>query len=354
MKVDGTWRTVLVVGGGEGGASYFALDITEPTAPSVMWQVTLPNGKSSASEVEFAVVGDVPYAMIGSGLDETTGEAYMYVYAMEDGQLEGELLLSNDVTVRNKATAPRGVDLDLDGETDVVYIGDLQGHLWRMATDAAGPNSWEQTLLFACDQPLTARPVPAFGEENRIYVYEGTGAYLTPDDIGTTDQNSFYCVYDSHDGGTHTRFDLVDQTSTIEDVGSADGWFVDLWNGPGERVTEPAVVAAGNVYFTAYAPSTEACTAGGSSWLYRMHYDDGSEVENEEEEGEHYPRSQALDEGVASRPVVDIVNESVIVQSSDATITVEQMGTTFFHLTVRSWQENYEPEENSSTQTPLQ
>jgi hypothetical protein len=51
--------------------------------------------------------------------------------------------------------------------------------------------------------------------------------------------------------------------------------------------------------------------------------------------------------------VVDIVNETVIVQSSDATITVEEMGTTFFHLTVRSWQENYEPEDSGS-QTELQ
>jgi len=353
LKVGGTWRTVLVVGGSEGGASYFALDVTEPTAPSVMWQVTLPSGMSYASEVEFAVVRDVPYVMIGSGLDETAGEAYMYVYQVEDGQLAGELLLSNDATARNKATAPRAVDLDLDGETDVVYIGDLQGHLWRFAADSADPDSWGQTLLFACDQPITARPTPAFGEDNRIYVYLGTGAYLTADDIPNTDQQSFYCVYDSHDGGTHTRFDLVDQTTTVEDVGSADGWFVDLWNEPGERVTETAVVAAGNVYFTAYAPSTEACTAGGRSWLYRMQYDDGSAMEDEEEEGEHLPRSQDLDEGVASRPVVDIVNETVIVQSSDATITVEQMGTTFFHLTVRSWQENYEPEDSGS-QTELQ
>ena len=41
--------------------------------------------------------------------------------------------------------------------------------------------------------------------------------------------------------------------------------------------------------------------------------------------------SIALDEGVASRPVVDVVNETVIVQSSDATITVQEIGQQFFH-----------------------
>jgi Tfp pilus tip-associated adhesin PilY1 len=132
----------------------------------------------------------------------------------------------------------------------------------------------------------------------------------------------------------------VDQTSSINDIGTADGWYIDLWHHDGERVTEQAVVVAQVVYFTAYAPLTDVCEAGGHSWLYTMAYDDGSAVITEE--GEEVPRDEDLGDGVASRPVVDIVNETAIIQSSDATITVVDIAIDIFHLTVRSWQENYD------------
>ena len=172
-----------------------------------------------------------------------------------------------------------------------------------------------------------------------MVVYFGTGAYMTGDDIETTDDESFYCVFDDHDGITSNRFDLVDQTSHPTDIGAADGWYVDLVNAQGERVTEKALVVARTVYFTSFAPVSDICQAGGSSWFYTMAYDDGMPVENEE--GEEVARSHELGDGVASRPVVDIVNERVIVQSSDATINVEEITATFFYLNVRSWQESY-------------
>ena len=49
-----------------------------------------------------------------------------------------------------------------------------------------------------------------------------------------------------------------------------------LWNKPGERVTKRATVVAETAIFTSFAPSTDLCTAGGYSWLYRMDYSDGT------------------------------------------------------------------------------
>ena len=341
VKIGGVWRTVLATGGREGGSGYFALDVSEPTAPALMWQADLPNGKAFASEVEFARIGGVPVALIGSGLDEEFIESYLYAYNVETGQLIGSRLLSSSNQDRNKTTRPRAVDLDFDGETDLVYCADLLGNLWRADVgNDPDPSSWNLTTLFSCDQPITATPNPAFGEGNKVLVYFGTGAFLKEEDFDTTDQQSFYCVYDSHDGSTHTRSNLVDQTSSINDIGTADGWYVDLWHHDGERVTEQAVVVAQTVYFTAYAPRTAVCEAGGHSWLYTMAYDDGSAVINEE--GEEVPRDEDLGDGVASRPVVDIVNETAVIQSSDATITVVDIAIDIFHLTVKSWQENYD------------
>jgi type IV pilus assembly protein PilY1 len=236
------------------------------------------------------------------------------------------------------------VDVDLDGDTDLVYVADLQGHLWRFETGGGmDPGSWSRTELFSGDQPIMAAPTPAFGPNNHVYVYFGTGVYIEDDDMMLADDNSFYCVFDTHDGATRTRGDLVDQTDGDEDIGTAEGWYLDLWHADGERVIEQAAVVAEKVFFTSFVPGMEPCTAGGQSWMYRVAYDDGALPEDPEGEDDGYDtRDVDLGDGVASRPVVDIVNESVIIQSSDASIDIEEIGGTYFHLNVRAWQENYD------------
>jgi type IV pilus assembly protein PilY1 len=350
VKVDGIWRTVLVVGGREGGYGYCALDVTEPTSPALLWQVWLPNMKTHASEPEFAVIEDTPVVLIGSGLDTATGSAFLYAYDLGTGQLLGSRQLSQQAGARNKATKPRSVDLNLDGETDVVYVADLLGNVWRAEVNGSQqPNSWNFSALYSGDQPITATPVPAYGEAGKILVYFGTGAYLETDDLLNTDQNSFYCVYDGHDGNSHNRFDLANQTGDPGDIGDANGWFVDLWHQTGERVTQEAVVVAGAVYFTAFAPTNDVCEAGGHSWLYQMAYNDGSALQDED--GETDPRDVDIGEGIASQPVADIVNEQVVVQASDAEIITQEIGPTIFRLTVRSWQESYDFVEESTDES---
>ncbi len=351
MKLGGVWRTVLATGGRQGGASYFAMDITEPGSPSLLWQNTLLDGHAYASEVEFARVGDVPIALVGSGLDVDTGVAYLYAYDLQTGNLLGVDKLSEDASARNKATRPKAVDVNLDGTTDLVYCADMLGNLWRYDLgDDPDPRAWIRTRLFTCDQPITATPAPAFGEAGKVLLYFGTGVYLEQDDVLNADQQSFYCVYDRHDGAMYDRRDLVNQTSRINDIGDGGGWYVDLWHADGERITEQALVVAEAVYFTAYSPYADVCQAGGHSWFYGMSYEDGSALEDDD--GNEVPRDEDLGEGIASRPVADIVRETAVVQSSDATINVVDIVPAIFHLTVRSWQENYdfvqEPPEESN------
>jgi len=342
VKYGGDWHTVLVGGGREGGAHYFAIDVTYPDSPQVLWQQTLDHDVPFSSEAEFASIGDQAVVIFGSGLDAAGGEAWIFVYDVDDGELAGAMQLSdNGGWRRNKATAMRVVDRELDGEDDVGYMGDLEGTVWRFEFNGStNPNHWSRTALFSGDREITAPPEPAYGEGELVYVYFGTGAYLETDDITTLDSNAFYCVYDRHDGAENPS--LVDQTDGIHDIGDADGWFMTLQEAAGERVTQSAAIVAGTTFFTSFAPSAEPCEAGGRSWLYRVAYDDGSVPDDGEEDAFDGGRVIALDEGVASQPVIDIVNETVIVQSSDATITVEDIGQTYFHLTVRSWQETFD------------
>ncbi len=115
---------------------------------------------------------------------------------------------------------------------------------------------------------------------------------------------------------------------------------MNLWHDPAERVTETAVVVAETVIFTAFAPSGDACVAGGTSWLYQMNYDDGGIPDNN---GMTDPedRATSVGDGVASYPVVDLAAGEVVVQSSNASINVIPIATSYLRMSVRSWQENY-------------
>ncbi|MEZ4389180.1 MAG: PilC/PilY family type IV pilus protein [Candidatus Krumholzibacteriia bacterium] len=341
-KLGGLWRTVLIGGGRQGGASYFALDVTDPYWPDLLWQVELPHGKPFASEVEFAVIDGTTVALIGSGLDEVDGIASLEAYDVADGTHLGSITLSSNASRRNRSTGVTAVDYDLDGEDDFCYVADLQGHLWRFDFDGSdNPAHWDRLMLWNSDHDeITATPTAAYGENGEVYVYVGTGAYLTEDDIHTRDDHRFVCIIDRQDG----RDDLhpTDQTGSDDVLIDADGWYVNLEQAEGERVTETAVVVAGAVFFTTYVPSSELCSAGGVSWLYRLDYANGIVPDDGESDDWNGDAMIVLGDGIASRPVVDVVNETVIVQSSDATILVEDIGQTYFHLTVRAWQENFD------------
>ncbi|MFO7607992.1 MAG: PilC/PilY family type IV pilus protein, partial [Candidatus Krumholzibacteriia bacterium] len=343
MEINGSWRTILVGNGREGGADLFALDITDPDDPQFLWQDTVENGVSFLSEVEITRIDGVPVALVGSGLDVVNGEAWIYVYDLANGGLIGARELS-DINARNKATKPAAVDYDLDGDTDLVYIGDMAGDMWRFATnDLASPASWSASKLFDDNDPITANPVAAYGANGEIWVYFGTGAYLQDDDMVSDDQQYFYAVADVHDGGTSTYRSLTDQTDRPNGTLRAGdrGWYVELWGGLGERVIEQAVVVAENVIFTSFKPSMDACVSGGESWLYQMRYDTGSNPKSEEGNASD-ERQTFLGEGVASYPVVDLTQGKVVVQSSDASIKIEDIDADITRMRVRSWQENYD------------
>lgn len=340
VQINNIWRTVLVGGARGGGAYYYALDVTNPDFPQFMWQVHLDDDHPGVSDVEFAVIDNQSVMLVGSGLDPD-GDAYLYEYSLDDGSQLGVVDLSSlGHGTRNKATGARTVDLDLDGNSDLGYVADMSGTVYRLAFNGTtSVGSWDMSELYSGSQEITAAPVPAYGDANVVNVYFGTGAYLEPDDISTTEDNTFFCVMDRQDGAENPS--LVNQTNTIHDIGTADGWYIDLPN-EGERITEPAAVVAGSVFYTSYMPSSEMCEAGGHSWLSRVSFSDGSVPDDGEDDGFDGDRRLDMGDGVASRPVVDIANESVIVQSSDATITIEGIGQVFFNLEVRSWQETHE------------
>ncbi|NCQ34834.1 hypothetical protein GW813_07115, partial [bacterium] len=77
------------------------------------------------------------------------------------------------------------------------------------------------------------------------------------------------------------------------------------------------------------------------SYLYQMDYRDGSKAKNNPSDNLD-DRSVSLGDGVASYPVVDLSSGTVVVQSSDAEIHINDIQAPITRMTVRSWQESYD------------
>jgi type IV pilus assembly protein PilY1 len=338
--LGGYWRTVLLCGQGEGGDSYFALDVTDPTAPYLLWDVSMVAYGETWSGPEIARVDGYtdPVVFFGSGPDDMNGEAHLVALDLADGDVIWSDLLSTSVDM-NMATAPVTIDMDFDGDADLLYVNDFAGHVWRYDLTAG---FFSGSLLFDTDQPIQASPIVTVDEMGNAMVYFGTGRYVEATDIADVTQQTFYCIIDNHSGTSVGTFDLVDQTSSISPVTSAyRGWYIDLIQATGERVTKPDALVAGVVYFTTYQPNASLCGSGGHSWLYAVDFRDGSAIDFEDgsENDTTQDRVEDLGVGLGSEPVFDFANEQIIVQLNDTRISVQDVEMEIRRLIVRSWRE---------------
>jgi type IV pilus assembly protein PilY1 len=203
-----------------------------------------------------------------------------------------------------------------------------------------------RTKLFqtANGQQIQAQPITTIDYDGKVFVYFGTGKYLAAADFSTTATQAFYCIVDDHSATTVSRGSLVDQTDTISPVGGTRGWFIDLEIADGERITEPDALVGGIVYFTSYAPSSERCTAGGTSYLYAVKFGNGAGYDDDDNDGNDTTNNRVteLGDGIATKPVIDLINQKIIVQGSDTRIHVENTLGQIQLLSVRAWRQQYQ------------
>lgn len=342
INFGGSWKTVVIGGQQRGGTGLFALNVTDPTAGgmNVLWDVNIPTLKGSWNRPEL-VRDPVRNAFVlcaGTGLDSLTGQANLLVIDPANGSVLATHALGSPASV-NMATAATALDKDFNGYDDLLYVGDLAGRLWRVDLTT---NPWTVSQLFDNDQPIQSAPVLTMDEVGRVMVFFGTGKYLTDGDLSTVDDQSFYGVFDDHSGTLVTRSMLVDQTSSVTQLASTDrGWYIDLVQYPGERVVRSAALIAGTLYFPSFRPKAEVCEGGGESWLYTVDYYDGSTPDNDDgsENDTTNDRVESKGDGVLSDPSVDLVNEDIILQSSDTSVLTEDTKGTVRRIVIRSWRQ---------------
>ncbi|MBI3013667.1 MAG: hypothetical protein HYY65_01075, partial [Candidatus Tectomicrobia bacterium] len=353
-KTANEWRTVLVGGNRKGGNSYFALDVTDPTAlsfPSYLWTFTDSNLGQTWSD---PVVGRIKMrvgstdverwvALVAGGWDSTSatgagnattrGNAF-YMLDIKTGSVLFKYAYANSGDKQyltwSLPSTPVAVDTDGNGYIDRVYVGDLGGQIWRFDFSSTNSSSWSGSRFFVANtsntatatQPFYYAPAVAFDAQSRLWVYFGSGNREDPQNAAST--NKFYAIRDES-GITplnETNLSDVSGTNTFsEPAAPFKGWFVSM--AAGEKVLSRPTVFNQIAFFSTYTPTVSAdpCVRGGTSKLYALHFLSGGGATNVAAVQSSgftaaalSARAISVGTGLASSPVVSVgADGSVIV-----------------------------------------
>lgn len=309
------WRTILIGGLGGGGRGYYALDVTDPAVPKLLWEFT------SLNDADLGYTFGYPLAVkksdgtwvviVSSGYDNVSlangdpydadgsGKGFLFVL----DPLTGTVLDKIGTNVGSKTT-PSGLGKlafwadvpDQDATAVYAYGGDLLGNLWRFDINTTNTADKVVKLATFTDassnlQPITTRPELAKVNGTRV-VYVATGKYLEASDLDSSQfkTQSLYAIADDGSTVTSPRTALVKQTLTNAKPNrtvtsnpvaisppTVMGWFLDFPDS-GERTNVDMILADGTLLVPTNVPTNGICEAGGYSWLNFLNYRTGSVV----------------------------------------------------------------------------
>jgi len=318
-------RVILIFGERRGGNHYYALDVTNPTAPQYLWKISpdmsdyaeLGQTWSNPSIGKIAYgAGEKWVAFIGGGYDDnqdndtpgadTKGRA-IYVVDVINGSLVKRFSHAEKASMTYSIPSDISrVDTNGDGKIDRFYVGDMGGQMWRFDIGDPDPANWTGKIIFQSNpggDGTTGRkifypPDVTLEKDNYEMVFFGTGDREHPKN--STVVNRIYAVKDRNSATTLNENNLYDFTTDelqtdITEVrrneiltllNAADGWLIKLNLNLGEKVLSPSVVFYKTAYFTTFTPTAEGmvgdpCYVGeGAARLYALQYITGNAVFN--------------------------------------------------------------------------
>lgn len=336
--LGGAWRTVLIGTLRGGGQSIFALDITNPNVPVLLWEKSAadPDYKDLGFTYGQPVITRLHTGswgvVVSNGYNSAQDNAVLYVMNLADGSLVKALPASDNLATPNGLGSPFVADVDGDLIADYAYAGDLRGNLWRFdligtsLTASATKDNFRVAFggrpLYTARassltpgttnlvQPITASPLAVTHPSGTGHlVLFGTGKYLEVNDAiaNTSKAMTLYGIWDRQTDGSPagstpllTTANLQQQTlgtdqrisytssagssasSTANTVSTTavnydpvtaangkQGWYLNLPLN-GELVINKPQLFSGALLMSSLIPSTDACTAGVTTYLYAL------------------------------------------------------------------------------------
>ena len=291
----------VYVGMRRGGNNYYALDVTDRSAPVLKWMIQGGQGnftqlaqtwskmelahiKSSGSKRAVLIFGggyDVNQDTETAGVDSTGNALYM-VDADTGARLwwagksgSGANLTSSDMDYGMPAPVMAG-DINADGYTDIVFAVDMGGQVWRFDFDNSGSNTTINGGVVAKlagsgnneHRRFYVKPDVSLVKINGVVNYAvaiGSGYRAHP--LSTLTQDRFHMLFignvytpPSNYSSPLDESDLLDVTNDLSpNLSSSSGWRLDLE--PGEKVLASSLTVDGMVMFTTYKPDANAATS---------------------------------------------------------------------------------------------
>ncbi len=295
-----SWKTILVSGLNGGGRGYYALDVTNPASPSLLW------------EIDSSMDGDIGYTygqpivtkksdgtwvvMFTSGYNNTDdGKGYLFVRNAITGAAIDKIS-----TGVGSSTTPSGLAKisgwaaapTKNNTTTYVYAGDLLGNVWRFDINTTTVADKVKKFAVLKDasgnmQPVTTEPELAEINSKRV-VFVGTGKYLETTDLVNTQTQTLYAITDDESGvsldNPRSSTQMVAQTLTNSgtsgtrtltvtavDWTTKRGWYVDFPDS-GERMHVDPTIDGSLLFVATTVPSETVCSPGGYGWLNYFNY----------------------------------------------------------------------------------
>ncbi|NOZ70282.1 MAG: hypothetical protein GXP46_13835 [Deferribacteres bacterium] len=271
------WGTVLIGGFRYGGKDiswtygsntytaspeYFALDITDPLNPVLLWTFSDSELGLSMSYPSVAKIGNDWFVIFGSGATDYNANSNLtafqkgniFVLKMSGGNngiITNWQKGTNFWKISTGSTTaylsdPVSVDVDMNFDVDVIYIGEnyQQAGIWntvlhRITTKKGTepPLGWSNSVIADINsisvgkdaaKRITSAPSAAMDDRANLWVFFGTGQFLGTSDKNQTDSGGFYAVKDGCWDGTcydsYDSFDFIDiSKSTVAPDGTVSG-----------------------------------------------------------------------------------------------------------------------------------
>ncbi|MBI4828249.1 MAG: PQQ-binding-like beta-propeller repeat protein, partial [Nitrospinae bacterium] len=270
------WRTVLSAMTGKYGASpsVFAIDVTDPTTPDLLWEKTqediadLGGGmRVSIGMVKNAYGVTVPMVFAATNkvvdtaaIPAEAGGIRMFGFDLATGTTTWSVSEDYVGSQNDLPGAITLVDTDRDGYVDVVLAGDMDGRLWELNALTGANVNGSHIPLFnggagatvtgaGVNYPIAASPTVTIGSNGHVLVVFGTGGT----DWAPADADHRHSIF------------VIDMTQKLTSPDAANGAATLLWQlqlDVGEKAWSSPTVADGTVYVSTAYGTMESANPG--------------------------------------------------------------------------------------------